>query len=45
MDAESALRSHPIVRASIELLIDTVLYVGVLLLVIMLLGQTVRLAF
>jgi hypothetical protein len=40
-----ALRSHRIVRASIELLADAVLYVGVLLLVIMLLSQTVRLAF
>jgi hypothetical protein len=40
-----ALRSHPVVRASIELLTDAVLYVGVLLLVILLLGQTVRLAF
>jgi hypothetical protein len=40
-----ALRSHRIVRASIELLADAVLYIGVLLLVITLLGQMARLAF
>jgi hypothetical protein len=40
-----ALRSHPVVRASIGLFADAVLYIGVMLLVIMLLGQTVRLAF
>jgi hypothetical protein len=40
-----ALRSHRIVRATIELFADAVLYIGVLLLVITLLGQMARLAF